>query len=160
CALPIWRIVGQLGYAVEELELSRDRTTCCSYGGLMWFANRDLARDVIERRIHENQEDYVTYCAMCRDFFAAQGKRTLHVFDLIFGAAQGERPGSSQRSEDRARLKRTLLNELWGETVTDQEDYAHITLKVSEDVLARLEERLILLSDVQQVIAHAERTGT
>ena len=156
----IRRIVGQLGYAVEELELSRDRTTCCSYGGLMWFANRDLARDVIERRIHENQEDYVTYCAMCRDFFAAQGKRTLHVLDLIFGAAQGERPGFSQRREDRARLKRTLLNELWGETVTDQEDYAHITLKVSEDVLARLEERLILLSDVQQVIAHAERTGT
>ena len=82
------------------------------------------------------------------------------MLDLIFGAAPRRQPGFSQRRENRARLKRMLLNELWGETVTDQEDYAHITLRVDEEVLARLEERLILLSDLQQVIAHAERTGS
>jgi hypothetical protein len=154
------RIVGQLGYAIDELELSRERTTCCSYGGLMWFANRDLAQNVIQRRINENQTDYVTYCAMCRDFFATQGKRTLHLLDLIFGEEQTSRPGYSQRRENRVRLKRTLLNTLWGETVTGQEDYESIKVTVSKDILARLEERLILVADVQQVIAYAERTGS
>ncbi len=156
----IRRIVGGLGYTIDELELSRERTTCCSYGGLMWFANRDLAKNVIQRRINENQADYVTYCAMCRDFFAAQGKRTLHVLDLIFGAEQTSRPGYSQRRENRARLKRIMLSTLWGETVTEQEDYESINVTMSEDVLARLEDRLILVADVQQVIAHAERTGS
>lgn len=155
----IRRIVGQLGYAIDELELSRERTTCCSYGGLMWFANRDLAENVIQRRIAESSADYVTYCAMCRDFFASQGKRTLHVLDLIFGAEQASRPGYSQRRENRVRLKRTLLHTLWGETVTGQENDESINVTVSEDVLARLEERLILLDDVRQVIVHAERSG-
>jgi glutamate synthase (NADPH/NADH) small chain len=153
-------IVQQLGYPVEELALSRERTTCCSYGGLMWFANRDLAQDVIRRRIAENDADYVTYCAMCRDFFAAQGKRTLHVLDLMFGEGQADRPGYSQRRENRARLKRTMLKTLWGETVTGQEDYEHITVNISDTVLAHMEERLILVEDIQQVIAHAERAGT
>ncbi len=64
--------------------LSREKTECCSYGGNMWLANRDLAKKVVERRVTESPLDYVTYCAMCRDFFAAQGKRTLHVLDLIY----------------------------------------------------------------------------
>ncbi|WP_119071146.1 pyridine nucleotide-disulfide oxidoreductase/dicluster-binding protein [Aggregatilinea lenta] len=153
------RIVGQLGYAIDELALSRERTTCCSYGGLMWFANHELAQNVIRRRVTENQADYVTYCAMCRDLFASQGKRTLHVLDLIFGEEQASRPGYSQRRENRARLKRTVLNALWGETVTGQEDYERLNVTMSADVLARLEERLILRSDVEQVIAYAERTG-
>jgi glutamate synthase (NADPH/NADH) small chain len=155
----IRRIVRGLGCEIDELPLSRERTTCCSYGGLMWFANRDLARDVIRRRTGESEADYVTYCAMCRDFFAAQGKRTLHVLDLIFGEGETIRPGFSQRRENRARLKRTLLKTLWGETVTGQEDVERIKLNMSDDVVALMEDRLILADDVRQVIAHAERTN-
>jgi glutamate synthase (NADPH/NADH) small chain len=155
----IRRIVRGLGCEIDELALSRERTTCCSYGGLMWFANRDLAQDVIRRRIGESEADYVTYCAMCRDFFAAQGKRTLHVLDLIFGEGETVRPGFSGRRENRARLKRTMLKTLWGETVTGQEDYERITLNMSDDVAALMENRLILADDVRQVIAHAERTN-
>ncbi len=155
------RIVTRLGYEIEELPLSREKTTCCSYGGQMWLTNRDLAQATVRRRIAESAADYVTYCAVCRDFFAAQGKRTLHLLDLIFGAegdpaANG--PGYSQRHENRARLKHKLLKTVWGETVAEQDDYEAIELHLSDEVRARLEDRLILLEDVQQVIAYAERT--
>ena len=67
------RILGRLGYEVEELEYSREKTECCGYGGLMSFANPELVRKVIDRRIKESETDYVAYCAMCRDKFASRG---------------------------------------------------------------------------------------
>ena len=155
------QIIERLGGAIEELPLSRERTTCCSYGGLMVFADRELARETVARRVAESPADYVTYCAICRDFFAAQGKPTLHLLDLIFGAddsAAGRGPTWSERHENRARLKRKLLTELWGEAMTDGEAYEAIKLNISEDVAALLDERLILVEDIQQVIAYAERT--
>ncbi len=155
-------IIDQLGYAVEELSLSRQRTTCCSYGGVQWLANPAVARKVVERRVAESTRDYVTYCAMCRDFFAAYGKRTLHLLDLIYGddgRNGGRGPGFSQRHENRARLKRRLLLEVWGETMDNQASYEAIQLFVSDEIRARMEERHILDEDLRRVIEHAERTG-
>lgn len=164
-------ILERLGCAVEELPLSREKTECCSYGGLMWLANPDLARDVVRRRIGESPTDYVTYCAMCRDFFAAQGKPTLHLLDLLFplsvegygsegvdGARRG--PGYSQRHENRIRLKRHLLRDVWGESVETEQGNEMIPLRFTEAVQERLEQRLILVEDIQAVIAFAEKTGT
>jgi len=154
-------LVGRLGYDIAELPRRRDTTTCCGFGGLMVYANRNLAKKVVQQRIAESPADYVTYCAVCRDYFAAQGKPTRHLLDLIFGSTHngGSGPGFSQKHENRARLKRQLLQERWGETVTGQEEYAYIRLNLSDDVLAVIEERLILAEDVQQVIAFAERSG-
>lgn len=155
----------QLGYEIEELPLSRENTECCSYGGVMWLANRPLAEAVVQRRIGESPTDYLTYCAVCRDFFARSGKRTLHLLDLIYGAEPGasaERPcpGFSQRQENRARLKRKLLAELWGERMSEERAaWEKIRLVIPEDVQARLDDRLILEDDVRRVIDHAERTG-
>jgi hypothetical protein len=157
-------IIGKLGFQVEELARNREQTTCCSYGGHMWLANRDLSKKVLKRRIDESATDFVTYCAMCRDFFAAEGKRTVHVLDLIFGEDLEERttrrsPGYSQRHENRAHLKRHLLKEIWGEDMDDQAPFESIELIVADDVAALLEDRLILTDDVRRVIEHAERTG-
>jgi glutamate synthase (NADPH/NADH) small chain len=154
-------ILHRLGWRIEELRLSREMTACCSYGGLMWLANPELAHAVIERRIAESDADYVTYCAMCRDSFASQGKQTWHLLDFILGDAQAEQKsiGYSQRHENRARLKRRLLKELWGEKMDGQAEYETIKLSVSEEVEQLLEERLILVEDIQQVIDYAERTG-
>lgn len=158
------RVLTQLGYQIEKLPLNREKTTCCSYGGVMWLANPELAREVVERRLAANPADYVTYCAMCRDFFAARGKRTLHLLDLLFGGNREARaarrgPGYSQRHENRARLKQKLLKEVWGETMDGQESYEAIKLIISAEVQQRLEDRLILVEDIQRVIEYAERTG-
>jgi len=44
------RIVKSLGMAVEELPLSGEKPECCGYGGLMFNANPELARDVMAHR--------------------------------------------------------------------------------------------------------------
>jgi hypothetical protein len=131
----------------------------------MWLANREVAAKVVERRAAASPRDYVAYCAMCRDFLAGHGKPTWHLLDLIFGAdsttsAARPGPGYSQRHENRARLKRKLLKELWGEEMNDQQPaFEAIQLIFTDAVAARLEQRLILVEDIQQVIDFAERTG-
>ncbi len=152
----------KLGYQFEELPLNRDNTVCCGYGGLMIYANKEVAHKVINRRITESELDYLTYCAMCRDNFAGQGKRAYHLLDLIFGnandgAAVRGSPGYSERQENRARLKTSLLREVWGEVVSEKP--AAVNVVIPERVLRVMEERMILVDDVTQVIAHAESTG-
>ena len=158
------RVVQRLGYQIEELALSRERTECCSYGGLQWLSNRELAQKVVRRRISESPNDYVTYCAMCRDFFAGQGKPSLHILDLIYNAdalgvsAVRHGPGFSQRRENRARLKRKLQTTIWGEDMDVLQAFESIRLIMTDDVRERLEQRLVLTEDIQRVIEYAERT--
>ena len=158
------RILAQLGYEVEELEYSREKTECCGYGGLMSFANPELAHKVIDRRIGESETDYVAYCAICRDKFASRGKRTFHLLDLIYGGgnsqlAEKKDPGYSQRHENRARLKNRLLREIWGEKVEEAKGFGAIKLDIDDEMKAVMEERLILEEDIQKVIDYAENTG-
>jgi Fe-S oxidoreductase len=157
-------ILHKLGEVVLELPFNREKTECCSYGGLMWLANRPVAEEVVQRRIGESDLDYVTYCAMCRDFFARRGKRTLHLLDLIYGEPGADLSttpavGFSQRHENRARLKAQLLNDLWSETMPDRQDFEAIQLILPEPVQKLVEDRLILVEDMQKVVEYAERTG-
>ncbi|AGK99856.1 pyridine nucleotide-disulfide oxidoreductase/dicluster-binding protein [Desulfoscipio gibsoniae] len=158
-------ILQKLGIEIEELPTSRETTECCGYGGLMSFANRKLADDTIRRRIDESPADYVAYCAMCRDNFAAKGKKTYHLLDLIYGeadmiSAAKRGPGYSQRRENKARLKNTMLKEVWGDKLAvEQSSYEAINLIIPDEVSEIMEDRLILKEDVQKVIEHAEGTG-
>ncbi|MCE5336104.1 MAG: FAD-dependent oxidoreductase [Desulfobacteraceae bacterium] len=157
-------ILGRLGLEIEELPLSREKTECCGYGGLMFFANPELAKSAIRRRIEESPRDYLTYCAMCRDYLAFSGKRALHLLDLIFDtpwdeAALRKGPTYSQRRENRVRLKNGMLRELWGESTPQELRRETIRLRISDDVQQLMEDRLILIEDLQQVIDAAERSG-
>lgn len=157
-------ILLRLGYEIEELPYSKELTKCCGFGGLTAFANPGLAQQIVENRIKESTADYVAYCAMCRDRFAAHGKRTLHLLDLIFAddlqnAATRPDSGFSQRHEHRARLKRTLLHKFWQTPQEKERGYRAIKIICNEQISKLMEERLILIEDVQQVIEHAERTG-
>jgi Fe-S oxidoreductase len=158
------RLLARLKMPVEELRLSRSKTECCGFGGLMQNANFGLAREVVARRAKESTLDYVTYCAMCRDNLASAGKRTMHLLDLIFpdpaerDPASRKRPGWSQRQENRARLKSDLVKELWGEENVEMQEYRKIVLHISSEVQNLLEERRILIEDLQKVIGHAEET--
>ncbi|MCL6479153.1 MAG: (Fe-S)-binding protein [Peptococcaceae bacterium] len=158
------RIAGRLGYQVEELDLSREKTACCGFGGLVKFANPGLAAQAVSRRAGESATDYVAYCAMCRDSLASGGKRCLHVLDMIYGGGREElavrrAPGYSQRRENRARLKKTLLREVWGEEMEEEKGFEAINLEISDRVLELMESRMILVEDVKRVIDHAEKTG-
>jgi Fe-S oxidoreductase len=151
----------RLGVRPKELN-ERGLTTCCGYGGLTRFVNPELAEKTVARRAQQSSADYVTYCAMCRDSFARQGKRALHVLDIVFEKA-GEDPaaradpGFSRRQENRAHLKSRLLRELWGEEGAEVEP--SIELLISDEVRALMESRMILVEDVRATIEHAEQSG-
>ena len=160
------RIVKRLGVSAEELTLGRDKTECCGFGGLMQNANPDLSREVAARRARISPLDYLTYCAMCRDSLAAVGKRALHLLDVVFPDAAGpdpaarKRPGWSERQENRARLRASLVEEFWGERADAMQEYERITLIIAPGVAELLEKRRILVEDVQQVIHEAEKCGS
>jgi Fe-S oxidoreductase len=157
-------ILTNIGAEIHELPLSRERTECCGYGGLMSFANRELADKVVDRRIAASPDHYLAYCAMCRDRFSAMGKPTWHVLDLIFGeedldmAAQ-KGPDYSQRRRNREHLKASLLKDLWQEDTARQEEDESVKLSVRNDVRDVMHQRLILIEDLQKVIDWAEETG-
>lgn len=159
------RLLARMEVAVEELDPGREKTECCGFGGLMQNANPALAREVAERRGGRSQRDFLAYCAMCRDNFAAAGKRTVHLLDLLFpdpddpDPAGRPRPGWSQRRENRTRLKADLCRELWGERPAAGAEHQKIVLRIDPDVNAVLESRRILIEDLQKVIRHAENGG-
>jgi len=162
----IRRIVKRLGVSAEELTLSRDKTECCGFGGLMQNVNPDLSREVAARRARISPLDYLTYCAMCRDSLAAVGKRALHLLDIAFPDAVGSdpaarpRPGWSERQENRARLRASLVKEYWGERVQAMQEHERITLIIAPEVAELLDQRRILVEDVQRVIYEAEKSGS
>lgn len=157
-------LLRSLGYSIEELSRSRDRTECCGFGGLMSAANPALAKDVAGRRASQSKADYVTYCAMCRNALAATGKRAAHILDLFFGPSSAdpwarEAVGYSERNENRFRLKRMMLESVWGKKEEGVEEYEKIDLYIDDEVAATMEERRILREDVRKVIDNAEKTG-
>lgn len=157
-------LLRKLNCQVEELPFSGELTKCCGFGGLMSFANQALAKEVTVVRSQESSLDYLAYCAMCRDRFSAYGKRIIHLLDLIFpgkerdGAAR-EDPGFSRRHENRARLKRKMLREAWREGRESEGGKQAIELIISPEIRKNMEERFILLEDIEQVIQAAEQSG-
>jgi len=132
---------------------------------LMANANPPLARDVARRRSEQSLLDYVTYCAMCRDNLSNAGKRTLHLLDLIWDSdgsadpAARKGPGFSQRHENRRKLKDQFLREIWGDGEREMDDYEKIVLRFAPGVQELMEERRILLEDIQKVVDYAEKSG-
>ncbi len=154
-------LLNRLGIEHEELN-EAGLTTCCGYGGLMLFANPPLAEKTVRRRAEQSDADYVTYCAMCRDRFAHEGKRATHILDLVFAqnghdpAARPD-PGFSRRQDNRARLKDKLLHELWGEMEKPMEPSRNVL--ISDELSELLEKRMILEQDVRRTIYYAEDSG-
>jgi NADPH-dependent glutamate synthase beta subunit-like oxidoreductase len=153
------RIAAQRSATVVELD-GAQHTTCCGFGGLAQFANPEVANQIVDRRIQQDEAPYLTYCAMCRDNFARRGKPAVHLLDLLyptFGAAARPDPGFSRRQENRGRLKRHLLRDVWRQDV--EEPGPDIELVITPEVHADLERKLILHDDLRQVIRHAEQSG-
>lgn len=158
-------ILTGLGYALEELPLSKDMAECCGYGGLVFNANPKLDDAIATRRAAESERDYLAYCAMCRDKFAATGKRTAHLIELLFPSVPGNDPWArgwiswSDRRTNRIRVKRELLTRLGDATEEVMEACQKIVLHIEPEVMRTIDSRRILESDLRQVIARAEETG-
>jgi Fe-S oxidoreductase len=158
-------LASDLGYEIEELKYAKDKAKCCGYGGLVHYSNREQAADFAEDRIAESKQDLLVYCAMCKDIFADRGKRTFHILDLIFGensdeTARKKMPNLSQRQANRASLKYKLLRELWGEEPkTALTEKNESELAIPQEIWRIMEERYILLEEIEKVIAQSRISG-
>lgn len=155
--------LAKLGYEIKELKYSKEKTKCCGYGGLVYFANREQSKDFVKDRINESDEDLLVYCAMCKDLFVGGGKRTYHILDLIFGdnldeLALKKMPDLSQRHANRAQLKKKLLKELWRED-SNNKLYQMENLVIPDEVWRNMDDRYILREDIEKVIKHSQESG-
>jgi hypothetical protein len=159
------RIVKEIGFTIDELEMCRDRAQCCSYGGLIYSANPNLRDEIVHKRIAQSDFPYVTYCVNCKDTFLKADKRSYHILDLLFGGYHKNEPLKTptlgMRRENRLLLKQQLCKELWGETMKKEHlPYMDIALHISDEVQRKMEKKLILIDDVKRVIYYAQSTGS
>ncbi len=145
-------IVRQLGGEVKETEWSKSRTACCGYGGLVSYVNREAAAEMAEECLKEDREGtYVTYCMACRDRLRRQGADAVHYTELVYGAGADDMPDLSARRRNRLQLKQRLQKEIWKEEI--MEEKVPFTYEISDEVRAKMEDRMILESDLLQTIA-------
>jgi Fe-S oxidoreductase len=105
-------VIAKLGFHIEEIAYSRDMTRCCGLGGMVPYADPDLASTITRERADEFSHDIVTYCASCREALAAY-KPALHLLDLLFNAqwreAKGQPPKIGKlRRENQTRVKQLI----------------------------------------------------
>jgi Fe-S oxidoreductase len=147
----IRRILKSLGIQIEELPLSGEMPECCGYGGLMYNANPALARDVVARRTTVSDNDYLAYCAMCRDNFASAGKRVSHLIEHLFPAVPGGDPAArswiswSERRANRGRVKEMILRDLGEREEAQVEEYEKLKLTMSPGA-ERIDEKSFRIS--------------
>ncbi|MCC3870330.1 heterodisulfide reductase-related iron-sulfur binding cluster [Terrisporobacter mayombei] len=53
-------IAKKLGFNLKELDYNGEITTCCGYGGLTCFSNKELKENIVLSRIKENKLNYLT----------------------------------------------------------------------------------------------------
>ena len=158
-------LIRKSGVTIEELPMNREKATCCTYGGNTWNANRELSHTAIDARIAQNTNDFVTYCAMCQDFYQGRGKTTYHLVDLLYSpevVQKGEampKADYTMRHENRNRIKRHMLRKYWSEEMGESPSYEQIKLYISEPVRQVLNDRLILTEDIQRVLEMEQQSG-
>lgn len=156
-------IVKRMGYKVHEPDFTKETTKCCGFGGNLYFSNKALSREVSDERIKSTENDFLAYCAMCRDLFTLRGKNTYHILDLIFGDDKAKIPNAkvptlSERRAGRMKLKKEMLEALWNEKFDVEDEYEDLNIIVSDSVRNKMEEQHILDGDIKKVIGHSEST--
>lgn len=153
----IRRIAGELGCQVVPTEYDGDASPCCGYGGLTQFTNREVAKKMTQKCLDRTGLPYLTYCMACRDRFTREGRESMHLLELVYGAAADRCPDISAKRYNRLSLKNTLLSQFWQEEVISVEP--GFTVEYTPEAEKMMDDRMILRSDVVQVLQAMEQTG-
>jgi Fe-S oxidoreductase len=155
------KLAGQAGFDLQSLPYEGKYARCCSWGGQVSTANPSFAREVVKVRIAQNDNPYIAYCANCRDIFASAGKQCYHILDVMFGLNGAERkpPTLTGRRYNRIQLKRKLLEEYWNEKPEDKQMENKIKLYISPELKQKLNDEMILKTDIEKVVGHCEASG-
>ncbi len=158
-------ICGKIGLPVAETTIGAELADCCGYGGLLQFANQPLGEKVATLKVSRSTtETGLVYCAMCRENLVGTETHIAHLLDYLFADPEKNplvraKVGLSGRHEHRSRLKARLQSTLWQDPIGSPAPHRAIRLEADDETWALLNERLILMEDIQKVIHHAETTG-
>ena len=153
----IRRLAEKLGCRIQDTPYSGDEAPCCGYGGLTQYTNREVAGEMTESCLDRSPLPYLSYCMACRDRFAREGRESLHILELAYGAGAENCPDISAKRYNRLGLKQQLLKELWGEEVKTVD--LGFEVEFSPEAEERMDDRMILKSDVIQVLQHLRESG-
>jgi Fe-S oxidoreductase len=158
-----------------EPKYTRRFTMCCGYGGLVDQAFPEMGQKFVSQRVMEANAifkdangAFIAWCIMCRDRFLASGQRSIHPLELLFDPPKEDDliapkpPGISKRRENRLRLRRLMLTELWQEIIPENLQEApqmNLAIDIPASVLEDFEAKRILVSDVTMVLEHAAKNG-
>lgn len=150
-------IASKAGFNLEPLPMEGKMAECCSYGGQVSVAHPPYASHMVQKRISQNSNPYITYCSNCRDVFAKAGKETMHILDVVFGIDDHTQPTVTERRENRLKLKLQVIKQFWNEDMAMENKRP--TLSVPPGLKAKLDKSLILESDLITVIESCEQSG-
>ena len=153
----IRRIAESLGCQVQETEYSGDKSPCCGYGGLTQYTNREVAKKMVDKCLERSELPYLSYCMACRDRFAREGRESMHLLELVYGAAADSCPDISAKRYNRLSLRNQLLEEIWNEEVMKVD--LGFSLEFTADAEKMMDDRMILKGDVARVMQSLRETG-
>lgn len=112
-------LISKVGYNIGEHTHTRENTHCCGMGGMVFLANPDIGAAKAERTIRESPHDLITYCATCRDIFAGQGKKCIHLLDLLFNKNPAEQAAKAPNTPEVATNNLKALNQ-WVKNLVEE----------------------------------------
>lgn len=145
-----------MGYQLEEEKYKQEQSLCCGFGGLAPVSNPQVADEMTDQWMREDEGLRLTYCVNCRDRLVKRKGTAVHILELLYDpqeALERKAPGYSLRRDNRFELKRQLLEELWNEKAPKEDK---MKLVYSQETENELEERKILESDIRQVLEWSE----
>lgn len=150
------------GIAVHELAGRGERARCCGFGGHIQAANPELFEEIAQNRAYESELPYVTYCANCRETFAARGKQAMHILDALYGLDDGRRPAVPihERRRNMLQLKKDMMEKYMGETFDiPAGPWEAMALEIPGELRDKMERALISEDTVRRAIYAAENGG-
>ena len=150
-------LVKKAGCQFEELP-NGDKHGCCGYGGHVSVANADYASYVAKRRSSLSENPYIAYCSNCRDVFEGEGKPVSHILELLFPIDREDSllPHLTQRRYNRIKLKETLLYEIWGEKMEEEQKSFTLDLLISPEIREKMDRLKLIEEDIATVIEQSE----
>ncbi len=153
----IRRIAAALGCQVTDTLYDHDQAPCCGYGGLTQYTNREVAKKMTDKCLERSDLPYLSYCMVCRDRFAREGRESMHLLELVYGTSADHCPDISAKRYNRLSLKQQLQKEIWKEAVDAME--LDFTIDYTQEAEAMMDDRMILKTDVIRVLQSLRETG-
>ena len=140
-----------------KAEILNNRGKCCGYGGHIKLANKPLYDEISTNRIADSAKPYVVYCANCLDVFRSKHKQSAHILEFVFGAGPETMPTLEEKRQNILSLKERIMEDTSELYEKKQNEWDKLNITFSKEARANMEDKLILDSEIAEVIFKAER---